>query len=512
MPGKTPWEAAIEVKPKTDSERYLSQLARRAFLSLWCYSNVHTDEGKTSPTGDGKELCDLLVVFGNHILIFSDKECVYTDHNDPLVAWGRWYKRAVDKSVSQLLGAEKFIREHPDRLYLDKQCNVPFPFRLPDIKQAIIHRIAVTRGSHDAGVANWKGESSGSLMINTVLEGKADHLKMPFTIGWPAGRDRFVHVLDELTLDVLLGELDTIADLVAYFSEKERFFSSAKYISAPGEEELIALYQTTIRDDKHALPHVPNVPASSSMIMLPEGEWEAFNTSSQRASRDAANNQSYMWDQIIEYQSTFIRSAKSVSVLGGSYTVDEQEELVRAMASETRFGRRMLAAALTGVLRQPVIANAQFTRRAQSLSVPDRYYVFTVMGRDVTSDYEEYRKNRALVLTAYCHGVRLKHPDAKEVIGVAIEPMTSDASSQDVIYLEFLGPPTPEQLLTARDDCDRIGIMQDSAMREIAYPAQEFPGPRLMKDYERYNGPANRAERRAQASAQRRNGGGKRGH
>lgn len=508
MSGKTPWEAAIEVEPKTDSERYLSQLARRAFLSLWCYSNVYTDEGKTSAAGDGKELCDLLVVFGNHILIFSDKECVYTEHADPLVAWGRWYKRAVDKSVSQLLGAEKFIREHPDRLYLDKQCNVPFPFRLPDMKQAIIHRIAVTRGSYDAAVAHWNGKSSGSLMINTELEGKAEHLKVPFNIGWPAGRDRFVHVLDELTLDILLGELDTVADLVGYFSEKERFLNSARYISVPGEEELIALYQTTLRDDKHILPPVA---PGSNMITLMEGGWKEFDTSTERAARNAANKLSYLWDHIIEYQSRYIRSAESVSVLGDEYSVDQQEELVRAMASEPRFGRRMLSEALDGVLRRPVDADEQFTRRVQSLWLPGRHYVFTVMGRNVLVDYQVYRENRAQVLTAYCRGVRLKHPDAREVIGIAIEPMTSDASSQDVLYMEFPAPPTPEELANAREICDVVGIMKDSAMRASAYLAQEFPQPRPMREFGSFNAPGNRAERRAHASAQRRKGGGKRG-
>ncbi|KAL0630210.1 hypothetical protein Q9L58_010944, partial [Maublancomyces gigas] len=61
MSVKTPWEAAIEVEPKTESERYLNKLARKAFLSLWCYGNVHTDEGKKSASGEGKELCDLFV-------------------------------------------------------------------------------------------------------------------------------------------------------------------------------------------------------------------------------------------------------------------------------------------------------------------------------------------------------------------------------------------------------------------------------------------------------------------
>ena len=77
--------------------------------------------------------------------------------------------------------------------------------------------------------------------------------------------------------------------------------------------------------------------------------------------------------------------------------------------------------------------------------------------------------------------------------------------------MEFQGPPTPEELAAAREDCDHIGIMKDSAMRATAYLAQEFPEPRVMKDYGRFKGPGNRAERRAHASAQRRKGGGKRG-
>lgn len=135
--------------------------------------------------------------------------------------------------MTQLVGAEKFIRENPRRLYLDKQCYVPFPYRLPDMNKAVFHRIAVTRGSYDAAVAHWRGQSSGSLMINTGLTDKKQHLETPFTVGWPAGKDRFVHMLDELTVDMLPSGLDTVSDLVGYFSEKERFLSSAEYVPWP---------------------------------------------------------------------------------------------------------------------------------------------------------------------------------------------------------------------------------------------------------------------------------------
>ena len=39
----------------TDSEKFVSQLADRAFLRLWSYPNVFIDK-KRSGKGDGKEL------------------------------------------------------------------------------------------------------------------------------------------------------------------------------------------------------------------------------------------------------------------------------------------------------------------------------------------------------------------------------------------------------------------------------------------------------------------------
>lgn len=57
----------------TDAERYLAKLCKRSFLSLWSYPGVFRDQGRVDGKGDGKEVCDLLVVFDNHIIIFSDK-------------------------------------------------------------------------------------------------------------------------------------------------------------------------------------------------------------------------------------------------------------------------------------------------------------------------------------------------------------------------------------------------------------------------------------------------------
>ena len=59
----------------TAAEKYLSQLCNHSFLSLWSYSGIFRDQGHAKKAGDGKEVCDLLVVFQDHIVIFSDKHC-----------------------------------------------------------------------------------------------------------------------------------------------------------------------------------------------------------------------------------------------------------------------------------------------------------------------------------------------------------------------------------------------------------------------------------------------------
>jgi hypothetical protein len=54
----------------------------------------------------------------------------------------------------------------------------------------------------------------------------------------------FVHVLDDSTLDIVLGELDTIVDLSAYLTKKEQLVRSGTLLTAAGEEDLLAYYMT----------------------------------------------------------------------------------------------------------------------------------------------------------------------------------------------------------------------------------------------------------------------------
>ncbi len=115
----------------THSERYLASLCRRTFLSTWSYPNVYRAERRPDGSIQSKEVCDLLVVFQNDVLLFSDKDIIFAQSNDVHTDWVRWYRRGVKKSAAQLDGAERIVRARKP-LFLDAELKHPFPLPLPE--------------------------------------------------------------------------------------------------------------------------------------------------------------------------------------------------------------------------------------------------------------------------------------------------------------------------------------------------------------------------------------------
>jgi hypothetical protein len=55
----------------TEDETFLHNLASRSFLRFWSWPNLFRNQGNQGGR-QGKEICDLIVIFGNDILLFSD--------------------------------------------------------------------------------------------------------------------------------------------------------------------------------------------------------------------------------------------------------------------------------------------------------------------------------------------------------------------------------------------------------------------------------------------------------
>lgn len=484
----------------TPSERYLSGLANRSFLSLWSYSNLHTAEGRKNNKGDGKEFCDLMVVFDDRILLFSDKHSEFPDCSDMSVAWGRWYRRAIEKSVRQLKGAEQWLVQARGPLFLDRQCQIPLDLSLPDIATSKIHLIAVTRGAHDACAKYFGGGSSGSFILDSSITYE-DRVSKPFRLGWQLPERRFVHVFDESILDIALSELDTIVDFVNYLDEKEAFFKAEdRLVMVPAEEDLIAEYLTTMNENgRHSLPEFPS---EYDGIMISEGLWREFHQSDTYKRRTEANQISYLWDSLIEYQAKFIQigTALAQDAMTGEpaqISFDDHEWVVRALADESRFHRRILAEQLHGAL-QVNEPGRHFSRSGIFGHRPTRGYVFLVTPRPKDCDYENYRDIRRGKLLAYCHGMKLRDENLAECIGIASEPMQSEAASQDFIRIEFgSGPLSDEERHDIQEMCEELEIYNPNTMVERRGKTFEFP-------HEEVRPSMNRAQRRAEAAIKRR--------
>jgi hypothetical protein len=99
-------------KGLTPSEQNLAALADRTFLRLWSYPNTFNDRTK-SASGGGQEVADLLAVFEKHVVLFSDKDIAWQADKPLSLAWCRWYRRAVEGAITQLVGASR---------WLDREC------------------------------------------------------------------------------------------------------------------------------------------------------------------------------------------------------------------------------------------------------------------------------------------------------------------------------------------------------------------------------------------------------
>lgn len=411
----------------TPAERYLSKLCARAFLSLWSYPSVYRNQ-RAGARFEGKEVCDLLVIFGNQLIIFSDKHCDFRTTGNPELDWSRWFRRAVAGAANQLWGAERWIKRFPDRLFLDPACAHPFPLALPDPRHAQFHLVAVVHGVARA-CREFFGGGSGSLIHKTDVRGASAH-KDPFVLGDLDPRRTFVHVFDDTSLDVVMTTLDTVSDFLHYLGKKAAFVRSGKQVMAAGEEELLAWYLKNMND---AGEHDLVFPAEVTRIALAEGGWEAFQRNPQRLAQIEHNRISYMWDSLIE---EFNKHA-----LGGTqyYSSDSGlqgvEEVLRFCAREPRTRRRMLAKDIKEMLETTPL---DWTRRRiiQPSRPGDPYYVFALVPRDSERPYDEYRKVRREYLEACMRVAKLKCPDALDIVGIATETGLDDPRSEDAAYLD----------------------------------------------------------------------------
>lgn len=458
----------------TNAERHLQKLCDHSFLSLWSYPNIYRDQdyGK----GEGKEICDLLVVFHNHVLLFSDKDCVFPNTDSLELNWSRWFRRAILQSAEQLWGAERWLKSHPNRIFLDRACIHQFPLEFPDWSTAKVHRILVAHGASNACRGELGG--TGSLRIVPRIIGE-DHCKKveeggrPFTIGQINPTKGYIHVFDDISLEILMDTLDTITDFVNYLSKKEQFISSGKLGAADGEEELLSYYLQHLDErEEHDFP----VPSDIDAIYIDKGFWEKFSNGPQRKSQLIANKSSYAWDALIETFNKHI--SQNTEYYTSAPGIKNQEKYIRFLAREPRTRRRMLINALFGLIKK-----TNELERGVRVILPsnsgDPYYVFLLLPPLEEIKETKYREGRRKHLEEYCLVVKLKFPDAEDIIGIATEPGMNEYRSEDVVYYDARNWSSEEEM-EARILHEDLGLLKNTTRshnKEYEFPLKRSPAP-----------------------------------
>ena len=419
-----------------DSERILTQLCRKSFLRLWSQTNVFTNEGFKNGRGGTKELCDALVVFGKDVIIFSDKHVVFQTDNDLEVAWPRWYRRAVRDSCRQLQGAKSWLQRFPARAFQDPKCTRPLPVPVPIGSDTRFHLVAVTRGSREAALSHNHEEGLGSFGLSSSIEGDA-HLGTPFVIGLPDPEKHFVHVFDEVTIELLLSELDTAADFLDYLRKREALLGRrGTHVMAYGEEELMAAYLRNMNADgtEHVFINVHPEEGVPDLIMFDLGHFRALADDPGYRRKKQADQISYEWDSLID---RFLRYGDTgVQGLFAGQKAAESEEGLRLMAAETRYRRRQLAQSFIGALRRAE-PGKRLGRLVYSGVANETVFVFVIAAKKANESYDEYRQYRIGLLHAYVQTAKLKAALGTTFVGLAFDNQHKDypGGSEDLFVL-----------------------------------------------------------------------------
>jgi len=388
---------ALELKGKS-AEQIVHQLAEGTFFKDWCFPNAMLTKGK--------ELCDLLVVFGHISIIWQVKDLKLRDN-------GRFDPAEVEKNLRQLNGARR---------------------QLFDLKAKVTLQDA--RGQEE----DFDSTPISEIYLISVLTGPEQDFYSPVE----QIKNFTAHVFSGRTLEILLRELDTVADFVDYLREEERLFATENHIMINGgEEELLGYYLTNERSFRDL--------QESDIILLTDGHWESYLKRDQVRAKRSHDEISYLWDKIIDFAHTS----------GGQYKL-----IIRQMAKLSRFKRRIAAKTFWDLLE-----TASRNRH------PDLVFrrLFEMEGTTYTflfTPKQKPREMRKRLLEAQCLVARDRNRDTPVVVGIATDSSMRGTGSFDFCLLNF--PEwNPEDESLAESLRQELGIWENAVFQhqhEDEYP------------------------------------------
>ncbi|MBA7542700.1 hypothetical protein ES705_35024 [subsurface metagenome] len=212
----------------------------------------------------------------------------------------------------------------------------------------------------------------------------------------------FVHVLDEISLNVLLTELDTITDFATYLEKKEAFVEEGKRIITDGEENLLAVY----------LHQGRQFPSNYDVLQFDSSTWDEFAKKDEYQRKKEEDKQSYIWDHIIEKFSQDFRRG----ILLHDTDLGNLETALRILAKEDRFSRRVLSSSFLDFIGYHEKPKA----KARIMKSPsNQVYVFLLSeNRELNNEEREARQKE---LAMRCFVAKGLYQDVDTIVGIATE-------------------------------------------------------------------------------------------
>ena len=349
-----------------NAEEIAYDLATRSFFVDWCFLNPKLP--------DGKELCDLLVVFDDTAMIWQIKD-LKLDEN------GRYSTQEVEKNRRQLSGARRKLLDSNIDVTIHNPRRQPEKLDPNSIKRVLLFSLLMGEGEE----------------TYTTIE---------------TFKSLTLHVVTKDFLEIVLKELDTITDFLDYYVSKEEALnnpSCANVVISGGEEELLGWYIQQGR----SFAAFENV----TQIFLEDGIWSGLTTDTEYIAKQREDSISYGWDSIIERAHT-----------AGTETY---ERVARELARPNRFKRRSLSIMLYEAMHT---ANADTIHDLHRRVVPDfdgvtYCFLLAASNRD--------REHRRAALKQFCFVARGVYKDSPMVIGIATEKGFPDSTSYDFFLIDM---------------------------------------------------------------------------
>lgn len=367
-----------------DGEQFVLDVATNSFLSYWCYPNPKDE------LGDKKELCDLLILFNDTLILFCVKNYEFKGFYD------RYFRKTIEKDVSQLYGAERKILNSSRDILIKTKDGREETIKRAEIKNT--YRVIVHLG-----------EKVHYYPFNKTTKQEA-----------------FVNVFDKKSFYNIINWLDTIKDFREYLQKREEAFGDKDVLIMPSEEhefdentgrqffqhnlerkrdkreillsgtesDLLASY---LKNGRQFPSHIFSEEYTDMLLQL-DGGWNEFNEREEVKNKKQADSVSYFIDEFVKREILPIASPDNI-------------ECAKELLSFSRFDRRVISKNLFDFVKTYNDKRGFFI--ARRFGEIDGIGIITVF---YTVDMTEEQVNTLLPIVIDTYNVHIKYKHSKIIL------------------------------------------------------------------------------------------------